>query len=66
MPYIVPNMPEILQIAKNKPTFSFPRPSKINPNWDFWYETKASGNPDDQQEKWISENRESRAIKIGI
>jgi hypothetical protein len=23
------------------------RPSKISPNWDFWYESKPSGNPDE-------------------
>jgi hypothetical protein len=28
------------------PTFSIPRPSKIYPNWDFWFENKTSGNPD--------------------
>jgi hypothetical protein len=26
--------------------FSIPRPSKINPNLDFWFENKPSGNPD--------------------
>jgi hypothetical protein len=26
--------------------FSNLRPSKINPNWDFWFEKKPSGNPD--------------------
>jgi hypothetical protein len=25
---------------------SIPRPSKIYPNWDFWYANKSSGNPD--------------------
>jgi hypothetical protein len=24
--------------------FSIPRPSKIDPNWDFWFENKPSGN----------------------
>jgi hypothetical protein len=28
-----------------KTTFSIPRPSKIYPNWGFWYENKPSGNP---------------------
>jgi hypothetical protein len=27
------------------PTFSIPRPSKIYPNWDFWFEKIPSGNP---------------------
>jgi hypothetical protein len=26
-------------------TFSIPRPSKIYPNWVFWFENKPSGNP---------------------
>jgi hypothetical protein len=30
---------------KNKPNFSIPRPSKIYPNWDFWFENIPSGNP---------------------
>jgi hypothetical protein len=25
--------------------FSIPRPAKIYPNWDFWFENKPSGNP---------------------
>jgi hypothetical protein len=29
---------------KNVPTFSIPRPSKIYPNWDFWFDNKPSGN----------------------
>jgi hypothetical protein len=29
--------------SQNKPTF--PWPSKIYPNWDFWFESKPSGNP---------------------
>jgi hypothetical protein len=29
----------------NIPSFSILRPSKINPNWDFWFENKPSGNP---------------------
>jgi hypothetical protein len=26
--------------------FSIARPSKIYPNWDFWFENKPSGNPE--------------------
>jgi hypothetical protein len=28
-----------------QPISTFLRPSKINPSWDFWFETKPSGNP---------------------
>jgi hypothetical protein len=28
------------------PRFSLARPSKIYPNWDFWFENKPSGNPE--------------------
>jgi hypothetical protein len=31
--------------SKNAPAFSVPRPSKIYPNWDFWFEDIPSGNP---------------------
>jgi hypothetical protein len=31
--------------SKNIPTFPVPRPSKIYPNWDFWFENRPSGNP---------------------
>jgi hypothetical protein len=30
---------------KNIPTLSIPRPSKIYPNWYFWFENMPSGNP---------------------
>jgi hypothetical protein len=33
------------QMAKNTPTFSSAGPSKINPNYDFWFENIPSGNP---------------------
>jgi hypothetical protein len=29
-----------------KYSFSILRPSKIYPNWDFWFENKPSGNPE--------------------
>jgi hypothetical protein len=29
----------------NMPKFSFPRPTKINQNWDIWSENILSGNP---------------------
>jgi hypothetical protein len=32
-------------MTKNMPTFSIPKPFKIYPNWDFWFENKPSGNP---------------------
>jgi hypothetical protein len=28
----------------NIPTFSIPKSSKLNPNWDFWFENIPSGN----------------------
>jgi hypothetical protein len=31
---------------KNITTFSIPRPSKIYPNWYFWFENIPSGNPE--------------------
>jgi hypothetical protein len=31
--------------------FSIARPSKIYPNWEFWYENKPSGNPEQQSQK---------------
>jgi hypothetical protein len=42
----IPNARKILQMAiKYRWTFSNQRPSKIYPNWDFWFEIKPSGNP---------------------
>jgi hypothetical protein len=35
----------------NMPTFSILRPSKIYPNWDFWFENIASGNPADGEKE---------------
>jgi hypothetical protein len=32
----------------NIPTSSIARPSKNYPKWDFWFENKPSGNPDQQ------------------
>jgi hypothetical protein len=31
--------------SENIPTFSIASPSKIYPNWDFWFENKPPGNP---------------------
>jgi hypothetical protein len=46
----IPNSRKIFRIAVkwtkrtlNIPTFSIARPSKIDPNWDFWFENKPSG-----------------------
>jgi hypothetical protein len=33
------------QMASKYTKIFYSRPSKINPNWDFWYENKPSGNP---------------------
>jgi hypothetical protein len=33
------------------PTSSVARPSKIYPNWDFWFENIPSGNPDIEPKK---------------
>jgi hypothetical protein len=48
----LPNGHKILQMAVkypewpwNIPAFSIIRPSKIYPNWYFWFENKPSGNP---------------------
>jgi hypothetical protein len=38
-------------MAKNIPTTSIIGPSKIYPNWDFWFENTPSGNPVWQQRK---------------
>jgi hypothetical protein len=37
------------------PSFTIHRPSKIDPNWDFWFENKPSGNPD-QFQAWKNFN----------
>jgi hypothetical protein len=34
-----------MAVAQNTPTFSILKPSKIYPNWDFWFENIPSGNP---------------------
>jgi hypothetical protein len=47
------------QWTYNIPTCSIPRPSKIYPNWDFWYANIPSGNPDDYR----SRKTASRSIK---
>jgi hypothetical protein len=39
------NVRKILLMAINITTFSNLRPTKIYPNWDFWFEKKPSGNP---------------------
>jgi hypothetical protein len=42
-------------------TFSISRPSKIYPNWDFWFENIPSGNPAEMP----SHSKESLAHKAG-
>jgi hypothetical protein len=42
----IPNVCKIFQMAIKCTTFSNLRPSKIYPNWYFWFETKPSGNPE--------------------
>jgi hypothetical protein len=51
-PQTVPNRHKLYQmavkyakLAYNIPTFSFPKPSKIDPNCDFWFENKPSRSP---------------------
>jgi hypothetical protein len=44
-PQNISNCFKIDQTVKNMPTFSIARPSKIYPNWDFWFESKPPGNP---------------------
>jgi hypothetical protein len=44
--YKIPNVRKIFQMPiKYISAFSHLRPSKICPNWDFWFEKKPSGNP---------------------
>jgi hypothetical protein len=42
-PYTIPNDRKISQMVMK--CTNIPRPAKIYPNWDFWYEYKPSGNP---------------------
>jgi hypothetical protein len=35
------------------PTFSIARPYKIYPNWDFWFENKSSGIPENKRESLL-------------
>jgi hypothetical protein len=44
----------------NITTFSYLRPSKIFPNWEFWLEKKLSGNPDAKE--FLSLNAASKQI----
>jgi hypothetical protein len=50
----IPNVQKIYQnvqkIYPNIPTSSIGSPSKIYPNYDFWFEKMPSGNPDGYQE----------------
>jgi hypothetical protein len=39
------NCPKKFKWPYNMQTFSIPRPPKIYPNWDFWFEKIPSGNP---------------------
>jgi hypothetical protein len=44
----IPNDQQIYQMAikhPKRPTSSIARPSKIYPNWNFWFENAPSGNP---------------------
>jgi hypothetical protein len=52
LPQNIPNYHKIYQMTtkytkwpQNKPTLSITRPSKIYPNWDFWFENIPYGNP---------------------
>jgi hypothetical protein len=44
-PNSILNVHRIFQKALTYLTFSHLRPSKICPNWDFWFEKEPSGNP---------------------
>jgi hypothetical protein len=44
-----PNVHKIYQMPPNISTLSHLRPSKISPNWDFWFEKKPPGNPASDQ-----------------
>jgi hypothetical protein len=53
----------------NISTFSDLRPSKIYPNWDFWFENKPPGNPGDiasasgTEDHWLKSRKGVKAIK---
>jgi hypothetical protein len=47
----IPNVRKIFQMAIKNVHFSNLTPSKIFPNWNFWFENKPSGNPVWLQEK---------------
>jgi hypothetical protein len=36
---------KLTKLPQNIPTSSIVRPSKIYPNWNFWFENIPSGNP---------------------
>jgi hypothetical protein len=44
--------------VKNIPTYSIAKPSKINLDWDFWFEKLPSGHPASQPERDKSGRRE--------
>jgi hypothetical protein len=48
------------QIAIKIPNISIPRPSKIFPNWDFWFENKSSGNPGPESSLQFQNTKMSR------
>jgi hypothetical protein len=41
----IPNNHKIYKMAINIPTSSIARPSKMYPNWYFWFGNMPSGNP---------------------
>jgi hypothetical protein len=49
---------------QNIPTSSVAMPSKIYPNWDFWFENKPCGNPDEVFVHVISPNLASLLLVI--
>jgi hypothetical protein len=62
-----PNVCKIFRMALNISTFSNLTPSKIYPNWYFWFKIKPSGNPAamhcQRKDKKLTEQRSEPSIQ---
>jgi hypothetical protein len=55
------------KLPQHVPTFAIPRPSKIYPNSDFWFENIPSGNPGGEPKLTVMEDLAKSATgKIGF